>query len=83
MLNWVTIPRFCELSGYTDKAVRSKMLEGVWLKDVVWCKAPDNRILISLRGYEAWVEGQAYANVATGSRLTSDIGVSVAVSSSD
>lgn len=43
MINWVTIPRFCELSGYTDKAVRAKMSEGVWLQNVIWRKAPDNR----------------------------------------
>jgi hypothetical protein len=83
VLNWVTINRFCELSGYSDKAVRSKMAEGVWLKDVVWCKAPDNRILISLRGYEAWVEGQVFASVAMGSKSTSATVVSAAANFSD
>ena len=59
MIDLITIPRFCILTGYTDKAVRAKMSEGVWLEDLVWIKAPDGRILMSIRGYEAWAAGQA------------------------
>ena len=60
MTDLVTVSRFCALSGYSDDAVRAKMAEGVWLEDRVWIKAPDGRILISLRGYEAWAAGQAF-----------------------
>ena len=60
-MNWVTIRRFAELSGYTEKAVRGKIAEGVWLQDIVWRKAPDGRILVSLRGYEEWAEGRVFA----------------------
>lgn len=59
MIDVITIQRFCALTGYTDDAVRSKMAGGVWLEDVVWIKAPDGRILISIRGYEAWAAGRA------------------------
>jgi hypothetical protein len=84
MINWVTINRFAELSGYTEKAVRSKITEGVWLQGQIWRKAPDSRILISLRGYDEWAEGQAFAPLATRpSRSTSATVVSAVESGSD
>jgi hypothetical protein len=61
VINWVTIRRFSELSGYTEDAVRSKIADGTWLSGWVWRKAPDGRILVSIRGYEEWAEGQASA----------------------
>lgn len=64
MVNWITINRFSLLTGYSERAVRAKISEGVWLKHQVWCKAPDGRILLSIRGYEAWVEGRAFAPLA-------------------
>ena len=56
MLDRITIKRFSELSGYTELAIRSKIKNGVWLENLVIFRAPDNRILISLRGYEQWVD---------------------------
>jgi len=56
MLDRVTISKFSELSGYTEKAIRNKISEGVWLENEVFSRAPDSRILISLGGYEAWVD---------------------------
>src|SRR6185369_3330703 len=77
----VTITRFAELSGYTEDAVRAKIERGVWLEGVVWLRAPDNRILIKISGYDAWAEGQAYApQVSARSRSTSDTKASAAVS---
>jgi hypothetical protein len=57
VIDLVTVSRFCELSGYTDDAVRAKLSNGVWLEGQVWFKAPDGRILISISGYEAWGRG--------------------------
>jgi hypothetical protein len=69
VINWLTIRRFAELSGYTEDAVRAKMADGTWLSGWVWRKAPDGRILVSIRGYEEWVEGRASApQVARASR---------------
>jgi hypothetical protein len=59
MIDLITIPRFCALTGYTDDAVRSKMAAGLWQEGIVWIKAPDNRILISIKGYEAWARGES------------------------
>jgi hypothetical protein len=72
VLDWVTIKRFCDLSGYSDDAVRAK-LGNVWREGIVWTKAPDNRVLISLSGYDAWVEGRVSGgSVQRRSRSTSD-----------
>jgi len=56
MLRYVTIKKFAEESGYSERAIRGKVHDGVWLKDAVWVKAPDGRILIDVEGYYAWVE---------------------------
>ena len=51
----VTVNKFCELTGYSPAAVDKKRRDGVWLEGEVWVKAKDGRVLISLEGYEAWV----------------------------
>jgi hypothetical protein len=61
VVNYVTIRKASELTGYTENAIRSKVADGTWLEGVVWRRAPDNRILISLAGYEAWVEDRVSA----------------------
>ncbi len=64
-LDKVTIGKFSVLTGYTEDAIRAKVERGVWLEGLVWFRAPDGRVLISLRGYDAWVEGQAFAPQAS------------------
>ncbi len=56
---YVTIKKFEELTGYTAKAVQSKMARGDWLRDREYLKAPDGRILMDLQGFERWAEGSA------------------------
>ncbi|MBF0427232.1 MAG: excisionase [Magnetococcales bacterium] len=58
MTKWVTIKKLSELTGYSQDAIRHKMSGGVWPEGVIWRKAPDNRVMINLREYERWVEGQ-------------------------
>jgi len=60
-LRHVTIRRFAQIAGYTEKAVRRKIESGVWLEDEVWIKAPDGRILIDTEGFETWAQGQEAA----------------------
>lgn len=55
-IRYQTIAKFAAESGYTEKAIRSKIDEGVWLEGRQWLRAPDNRILIDIHGYEQWVE---------------------------
>ena len=42
------IKKFCELSGYTDKAVRRKIQDHVWIERQHWRRAPHGHILIDL-----------------------------------
>ena len=58
---YVQIGRFCELTGYTRSAVDQKRSEGVWLEGYEYIRAPDNRILMDLDGYERWAEGRRAA----------------------
>ncbi len=56
MLNYMTIKKFAEESGYTPDAINTKIRDGVWREGQVFVRAPDNRRLISKEGYEQWVE---------------------------
>lgn len=47
---------YAELVGYTDKAVRRKIEEGVWQEGVHYRRAPDGRLWVDVQGVERWVE---------------------------
>jgi hypothetical protein len=55
---YVRVNKFVELTGYSDKAVRCKIAEGVWLEGRQYRRAPDGAILVDMMGYEKWVEGK-------------------------
>lgn len=55
-LQWVLINVFSNLTGYTDKAVRRKIEDGVWLENIHYKKAPDGRVTMNLQEYYKWVE---------------------------
>lgn len=55
---WVKQELFASLTGYTVKAQRHKMDDGVWVEGVVWKTAPDGHRLVNLDGYYRWVEGR-------------------------
>lgn len=57
-LEYVLIPLFCAITGYTEKAVRRKIEDGKWLEGKHYKKAPDGHINMNLRAYYAWVEGK-------------------------
>lgn len=46
------------MTGYTIKAMQRKIERGEWVEGKVWIRAPDGRILISIPGFELWVEGR-------------------------
>jgi hypothetical protein len=57
---YVTVVLTAAMTGYTEKAIRRKIQERVWLEGREYRKSPDGRILISIKGYTSWVEqGQA------------------------
>ena len=55
-MNWVTIKKFSELSGYSEDAIRAKRKKGQWVIDQHFKKAPDGRILIGIKEVEKWIE---------------------------
>lgn len=54
-MNWVTIKKFSELSGYSEDAIRAKRKKGQWVIDQHLKKAPDGRILICIKEVEKWI----------------------------
>lgn len=58
---YVLIALFASATGYSVKAVEKKIETGVWVEGIHYKRAPDNRIVIDIKGYESWVEGQRLA----------------------
>ena len=56
-MQFVTIKKFEELTGYSQDAIRSKIKRADWLEGRMWVKAPDGRILIDTEGYLKWLMG--------------------------
>jgi hypothetical protein len=54
--DYVTIPVAAAITGYSPKAIRRKIEAGVWLEGREFRRAPDGHVLISVKGYELWVE---------------------------
>ncbi|MCL2829380.1 MAG: excisionase [Betaproteobacteria bacterium] len=51
---FVTISLASIITGYTEKAIRRKIEDGVWVEGAEWKRAPDGHPLIDLQGYETW-----------------------------
>lgn len=54
---FVTIELAATITGFTPGAIRTKIAKSVWLEGRQWVKR-DGRVLIDMRGYEAWAEGR-------------------------
>lgn len=55
---YIRLPLFEAVTGYTEKAVRRKIDEGVWLEGKEFMRAPDGHVLVDMEGYYRWVENQ-------------------------
>jgi hypothetical protein len=55
---YVLLPLANAITGYTVKAMQRKIERGEWVEGKVWVRAPDGHILISISGFEMWVEGR-------------------------
>lgn len=53
---YVVIEKAAQVTGYSKRAIEAKIERGVWLEGKVWVHAPDGRRLISMKGYQQWVE---------------------------
>jgi hypothetical protein len=60
-VQWVLIPVFSSLTGYSEKAIRCKIQEGVWLEGKHYRRAPDGRITMNMQAYYKWVQGDKEA----------------------
>lgn len=60
-MRYVRITLFSQQTGYTEKAVRRKIADGIWLAGREYRKAPDGAILMDMEGYGRWVEGGVVA----------------------
>jgi hypothetical protein len=61
---YVVIEKAAEITGYTRRAIEAKIERGIWLEGQVWFRAPDGRRLISIRGFEQWVEQGSKASTS-------------------
>lgn len=56
LIESVRIPRFAEISGYTEKAVERKIESGVWMEGYEWHLTPAGERTIYIPGYQRWVK---------------------------
>jgi len=54
-LDSLRIKKFCELTGWTEDAVRHLINDGVWVNGREYTKISDRRLVISIKGYESWI----------------------------
>jgi hypothetical protein len=52
---YVTIALAAAKTGLTEKAIRRKIEDGVWLEGAQWKRGADGHIYIDMEGYEKWV----------------------------
>lgn len=56
MIEWITIQKAAELSGYSVAALRSKIQRCELAEEVIWRKAQDGRILFNVANFNAWLK---------------------------
>lgn len=52
---YVTIVLASVKTGYSEKAIRRKIEDGVWIEGREYVRAPDGHIMIDMEGMEKWV----------------------------
>jgi hypothetical protein len=53
---YVLIPLASIITGLSEKAIRRKIDDGVWVDGREYRRGPDGHIYISVEGIKAWVE---------------------------
>lgn len=81
LLPYLRINAFSAASGLTEKAIRRKIEDGIWVEGREFKRAPDGCLYISIKGYAAWVEkGSKSGPGRSGSRSRSTASSSTAPS---
>ena len=55
-LRWVTLHKYCELSGETQQAVYAKRKKSMWLEGVHSTLGPDGKVWVNIKEVEKWVQ---------------------------
>lgn len=53
----VTVRKAAELIGLSEKAIRRKREEGIWLEGREIVVGPDKRIYVDIEAFKKWVRG--------------------------
>ena len=53
---YVRVVKFADETGYSEKAVRRKIEEGIWVEGTHYVKSPDGRIHMEMGAYYQWLE---------------------------
>lgn len=61
---YLRILKFCELTGYTEKAIKANIQKGLWCENRVWRKALDGRVMINVEAFNKWVETETTSEKA-------------------
>ena len=56
MLEWVTIQKAADMSGYTVSALRNKINRLELLEGKHWKKRSDGRIIFHVPTFDAWIK---------------------------
>lgn len=62
-MRYVLINRAAELTGYSVRAIQSKIYSCIWLEGVHYIKAPDGRVFIDTEEVEKWILGESKPGV--------------------
>jgi hypothetical protein len=55
MLNFITLNKLAEGSGYSKPALHKKIHDGVLKEGIHYYRSPDGRIHFNIEEYEKWV----------------------------
>lgn len=55
-VDWVTIDKLSELTGFSKDAIRALKKKGQWREKLHYRRTPNGRLVFSLKGYQLWVE---------------------------
>ena len=58
-LKYITAKKLAEESGYTEDALRAKVLRGDFAEGVHYRRSPDGRIQFNVEEYTKWVESSS------------------------
>lgn len=65
LARYVTVKLAAQATGLTEKAIRRKIDDGIWIEGSEYRRQlDDGRIYIDMKGYEKWVEKEVASKYA-------------------